>query len=111
MLRIESDGSVSLTRGDTARLTVSISNETDGNEYAIQSGDTLTLTVKKSTKDEEPALQKVLDGTSTFHIEPKDTAHLAFGKYKYDVQLNTASGDVYTVIDSTTFEILEEVTW
>lgn len=111
MFRIESDGSISLTRGDTARFTVPITNEADGKEYAIQNEDTLTFTVKKSTKDAEPSFQKVVKGGSNFHIEPKDTAQLAFGKYKYDVQLNTAGGDVYTVIDSTTFEILEEVTW
>lgn len=111
MLYIDSDGTVQLTRGDTARLCVSIMNETDQTAYAIEAGDTLTLTVKKSTKDIEPSFQKVITGASTFHIEPQDTSGLAFGKYKYDVQLTTAGGDVYTVIVPTTFEILQEVTW
>ena len=111
MLHVEYDGTIQLTRGDTARLTVTIANEADGNEYAIQSGDTLTLTVKKAVTDAEPSIQKVLTGAATFHIEPKDTAQLEFGKYKYDVQLTTAGGDVYTVIEPTTFEILQEVTW
>jgi len=111
MLHIEADGEIQLTRGDTARLSVSITNETDQNAYTIEAGDTLTLTVKKSAKDDEPSFQKVLTGSSTFHIEPKDTAELAFGKYKYDVQLTTAGGDVYTIIEPTTFEIMQEVTW
>lgn len=111
MLHIEYDGSVKLTRGDTARFSVGITNEADGSAYEMQSGDTLTLTIKKNSNDAEPLVQKVLTGAATFHIEPKDTAKLAFGKYKYDVQLNTASGDVYTVIEPTTFEILQEVTW
>lgn len=111
MLHIDNDGTIQLTRGDTARLTVGITNDTDGNEYALESGDELTLTVKKNATDKEPLFQKVLTGTNTFHIEPKDTAQAEFGKYKYDVQLTTASGDVYTVIEPTTFSILQEVTW
>lgn len=110
MLYVESDGAVKLTRGDTARLTVTINNDTSGKEYVIESGDTLTLTVKKSVSDAVPSIQKVLVGTNIFHIEPKDTAQLAFGRYKYDVQLTTAGGDVYTVIEPTTFEIAQEVT-
>ena len=58
MLKIGDDGSISLTRGDTARLTVSINNDVDGKEYEIQPGDVLYLTIKKNVKDTEPALQK-----------------------------------------------------
>ena len=111
MLRIGSDGAVELTRGDTARLTVTITNETDGKEYVMQSGDTLALTVKKAATDDAPSIQKVVQDTNIFHIEPKDTAHLEFGKYKYDVQLTMASGDVYTVVEPTDFKIAQEVTW
>lgn len=111
MLYVETDGTIRLTRGDTARLSVTITNDTDQNAYEMQEGDTLTLTVKKTVNDESPSFQKVLTGTNTFHIEPKDTAQLPFGKYRYDVQLLTASGDVYTVIEPTTFEIMQEVTY
>ena len=110
MLYVETDGAIRLTRGDTARLTVPLTNETDNSTYEMQEGDTLTLTVKKAVTDETPSFQKVLSGTNAFHIEPKDTAQLPFGKYKYDVELVTASGDVYTVIEPTTFEIMQEVT-
>jgi len=110
MLHIEADGTIKITRGDTARLTVTVTNDTNGSEYAIEDGDILTMTVKKSVNDEAPSLQKTIQGASTFHIEPKDTAHLPFGKHKYDVQLTTAGGDVYTIIPPTTFEILQEVT-
>lgn len=110
MLNIGSDGVIKLTRGDTARLTVSITNETDSSEYVMQDGDTLTLTVKKDVNDAEPSFQKVLNRTNTFHIEPKDTAQLQFGRYKYDVQLTTAGGDVYTVIAPNSFDILQGVT-
>jgi hypothetical protein len=110
MLKVESDGTIQLTRGDTARLAVSITNDLDGSEYTMQEGDELTLTVKKAVTDAQPAFQKVLHGENKFHIEPKDTAGLAFGRYKYDVQLTLADGDVYTIIEPTVFELLKEVT-
>lgn len=111
MLYIKSDGTVRLTRGDTARLTVPITNETDDSTYEVQDGDTLTMTVKKSCNDETPSFQKVVTGANTFHIEPKDTADMSFGKYKYDVELVTAAGDVHTVIEPTDFEVMQEVTY
>ena len=110
MLTVGSDGSIKLTRGDTARLNVNITNDADGNEYVMQEGDVLVMTVKKSISDEKPSFQKTLNGTNTFHIKPIDTAQLDFGSYKYDVQLTTAGGDVYTIIEPTTFRISEEVT-
>lgn len=111
MLHIEADGAIHLTRGDTAYLTVGIYNDTNGQEYAIQSDDTLVLTVKKAATDEQIGFQKVLTGENTFHIEPTDTASLTFGRYMYDVQLTTADGDVYTVVAPSVFEIMQEVTW
>ena len=109
MLYIKSDGTIRLTRGDTARLTVPITNEVDEKEYELQEGDTLKITVKKDCNDEEPCLQKIVTGGNTFHIEPKDTADMKFGKYKYDVELETAAGDVYTVIEPSIFEVMQEV--
>ena len=110
MLYVESDGTIKLTRGDTARLTVDIDNDVDGNEYIIQEEDTLTMTIKKNITDTVPALQKISKGVNVFHIQPSDTSQLDFGSYKYDIQLMTADGDVYTVIGPATFTLLKEVT-
>lgn len=110
MLNI-TENRISLTRGDTAYLDIEV--KIDGNAYELQEDDTLTLTVKKkpSDTDSEPILiQKVIYGETLFHIEPSDTAELPFGKYKYDVQLNKANGDVFTIIEPTLFIVLEEVT-
>lgn len=104
------DNNIRLTRGDTAYLTVPIitaSNE----EYHMQSDDTLTFSVKKNESSEEYVLQKVVKGANAIHIEPSDTSILPFGKYKYDVQINLNNGDVYTVIEPSTFELMKEVTW
>lgn len=110
MLYIKEDGTIRLTRGDTARLTVPITNSTNNSEYEMQTDDTLYFSVKKSAKESEYLFQKIADGSNSIHIEPEDTAGLSFGKYKYDVQLTTAAGDVYTVIEPSVFEVMEEIT-
>ena len=110
MLYIESNNVIKLTRGDTAKLTVPIENDLDNTSYVMDEQDVLTFTIKKSVKDNDNLVQKVVTGSNNFHIKPEDTDSLPFGKYVYDVQLTTAGGDVYTVIEPTSFEILSEVT-
>jgi hypothetical protein len=107
MLYVEGN-TIRMTRGDTAYLSVPLVGATE--PYEMRSTDTLTFSVKRRLKDEAYILQKVITGTNTFHIEPSDTAGFSFGAYTYDVQLNTADGDVYTVIPPSTFELLTEVT-
>ena len=111
MFYIKEDGTIHLTRGDTARFSISVENELTQQEYIIGENDKLTLTVKKKVKDTEALLQKTALGVSLFHIKPEDTSSMSFGKYKYDVQLTTSTGDVYTIVEPTTFEILPEVTY
>ena len=111
MLYVENDHIIRLTRGDTAYLEVNITNaDSETGEYEISSDDSLALSIKKKVKDSEYLLNKVITGSSVFHIKPEDTSDIPFGKYLYDVQLTTGSGDVYTIIEPTTFEILPEVT-
>ena len=109
MLYID-DKTIKLTRGDTARLTVPITNLANNGEYTMESGDILYFTVKKTAKDSDFLFQKSVTGSNSIYIKPEDTANLSFGKYKYDVQLTTATGDVYTVIEPSTFEVMEEIT-
>lgn len=109
MLYVSENGEIELTRGDSAYLKVNVTKD-DGEAYEFQNGDSLTLSLKKSTKDEEALMTKTAIASDTFHIKPKDTSGLSFGKYKYDVQLTTADGDVFTVIPPSTFKIAEEVT-
>ena len=109
MLNVFDDGEIQLTRGDTAWLRVNVTNDT-GDDYEIQNGDTLTLSLKKRIKDVDVIMSKTVVGTDTFHIKPEDTTELSFGTYVYDVQLTTSGNDVYTVVPPSTFEILPEVT-
>jgi hypothetical protein len=111
VLYVNDDNSIRLTRGDTARFLVPITNDLTGTTYELTDSDKLTLTIKKKETDSQPLVQKVLTGSNSFHILPSDTKNLSFGKYVYDVELTTEAGDVYTVIEPTTFELLKEVTW
>ena len=107
MLYIDGN-TIRLTRGDTAYLHIPLAT-TEGT-YEMDPDDTLTLSVKKSTRDTDYIFQKVITGIDVFHIEPSDTADSSFGKYTYDVQLRSRNGDIFTVIPPSTFEILAEVT-
>lgn len=109
MLKV-SNGVVTLTRGDTARLSVDLTGE-DGTAYEMAAGDTLALTVKRSTADADALISKESKGSSAFVLDPSDTSGLAYGRYRYDVQLTTAGGDVCTVCGPSAFVVGEEVTW
>lgn len=111
MLFLGEDNTIQLTRGDTARLVVTVQNDLTGSDYEIAEGDTFRFTVKKSVNTTAALFQKVVQGSGQFYIQPEDTKDLAFGKYLYDVELTTAEGDVYTVIVPSTFEVLKEVTF
>ncbi len=103
---------IKLTRGDSAYLQIPIVNQKpDGSteEYVLAEGDKLTMTMAKSYED-TPCFQKTITNDNTFHIKPEDTCNCEFGKYKYDVQLTTASGDVFTVVEPSCFQVLAEVT-
>lgn len=103
------DGVISLTRGDTAYLHLNLTN--NGEPYEFKDGDTVTLTVKKDYEDIENYLfQKTIPAGDTFVIEPSDTKEYEYGRYVYDVQVNTAIGEIFTVIGPNTFKLTKEAT-
>lgn len=103
MLRIEDENEIYLTRGDTAYLTVAV----DG--YQAFEGDTISFTVKKKITDAEPALKLTVPIDEAFVFQPSDTAELDYGKYYYDIQIDTAFGEVFTVVEKSPFRLTEEV--
>ena len=111
MLKVSKTGEIQLTRGDTARLTAfpTVGEGEEKKPYIVQEDDVLTFTVKKNYGDNEPIIEKKITGSTMFYFEPKDTKELAFGKYKYDVQLTLPNGENYTFIDKKDFIITEEV--
>lgn len=110
MLKILSNGDIYLTRGDTARIQIDITNDLNDNQYILEEGDILEFSVKLRVTDEEPIIYKKLEGISEIYLLPEDTKNLSFIEYYYDVQLTTVSGDVYTVIGPCKLKILTEIT-
>lgn len=99
---------ISMTRGDSETLTVSLSNG------VFNAGDTVTLTVRPDVED-PIVLQKVVteffDGAAIFILVPNDTEGLEFGDYVYDIQLTRADGYVTTLVKPSQFTLEEEVTY
>ena len=108
---------IRMTRGDTAYFTVEIlleSEETGAVPYVMSEGDTLLFTAKRCLVDSVPALQLRAVGTADFRLQPEDTKKL-YGRYFYDIELRTASGEVHTILGQgddpePELEILAEVT-
>ena len=112
VLIVDKDNTIHLTRGDTARFSIGqIVNTITNTNYTPTADDTVTMTIKKTVLQADPCVQLIVPGGEVLHIKPEDTKAMAFGKYVYDIQLTTSDGDVYTVIEPSTFEILSEVTY
>ena len=103
MLTIKSNNDIHLTQGDSAYLTVEITND-DGTPYAIKEGDTLTMTVKATNGTK--IFSKTVQAYESIIIEPQDTINVGVGRYKYDIKLNTEN-QVYTIISVSSFFIEE----
>lgn len=105
MLTVDSENNITLTRGDTAILTLTVKK--NGNDYDF-SDDLTQFTVKRNTVTSEIVFQKTFTGTS-IQIDPSDTKDLYYTDLKYDVQLITPDNEVYTVITPHDFIVAEEV--
>lgn len=107
------DNRIYLTRGDTADIAVSLKN-LDDSDYEMQDGDTLYFRMKRyATKDASDILvEKIAEVTEDeviISLVPTDTLELAFGVYRYEVELVTYDDKHYTVIADTEFEVGKEL--
>ena len=110
MLKI-SGTTITLTRGDSANILLDLQYKNSGESYVPEEGDSIRFAMKKTYSDLLPSLVLVnipIDSL-ILHISPEDTKYLAYGDYKYDIQLTKANGDIDTFIDLATFIITEEV--
>lgn len=105
MLSVDTNNNITLTRGDTAVIDLAIIIDGEAYDY---SNDLVQFTVKKDTVTSDKILQKTFNGTS-ITIDPADTSGLDYQTLKYDVQIITQSGDVFTVIPPRNLTIAEEV--
>ena len=105
MFQIDKNKQITMIQGDTGIIKLMLSNYSlvDGDEVvlgvAIKMGDPILIT-KTITEFE-------VDGSAIIHLEPKDTANLAAGKYVYEIQVTTSDGRVDTVVPINTLIIKE----
>lgn len=108
MVRVEGT-TITMTRGDTARISVYIS-DMEGEGYTPSEQDTIRFAMKKDYKDAEPLLLiNIPVNTMMLVINPEDTKNLPFGAYVYDIELTTEAGVVDTFIDRAKIKLTEEV--
>jgi hypothetical protein len=108
---------ISITRGDSAQITLTIRDRVTGRPFVPGTDDRLTFTVKRELSDEIPLVVKTLDNgivrreqDCLLVLAPEDTAQIPFGTYRYDVELVLASGYTDTVIPPSPFIVTGEVT-
>lgn len=108
--------SITLTRGDTLRLLVSMSK--DGEPYIPTEGDKVRFALKHKDmkadksdyKDVDPLILKDIPIDSMIlTLDPEDTKSLGFGKYVYDIEITFSDGTVDTFITAAPFNLTEEV--
>lgn len=100
---------ISFVRGDTFSFLIELLT-TDDLPYELKENDKLVFTVKKTSRQSNVLIQKVINSSMEVTIEHDDTADLPYGKYVYDVQLTNELG-TKTVIEPTSFILKEEVNW
>ena len=101
---------ITLTRGDTAKISVTTKYKNTGENYTPIEGDSIKFSFKKYITDKSPVFEKnVPINTMMLVIEPEDTMSLPFGPYHFDGQLTFRNGDVDTFIQNGILEITHEV--
>ena len=103
------NNTIYLTRGDTFKAVVTITNP-DGSIYTPIEGDSIRFALKENIDDENVLIFRDIPiDTMMLEIYPGDTKNLEFGSYVYDIQLTKANGDVDTFITASKFKITAEV--
>ncbi|MBQ3456623.1 MAG: hypothetical protein IJG36_09305 [Synergistaceae bacterium] len=96
---------IHLTRGDTAYISVSL-KDNNGNDYIPAEGDKLYFRLKKNIYKDSQILEKEISAeTSVLELIPEDTEQLEFGTYCYEIELVTAKGEHFTVIENASFTV------
>lgn len=103
-----SGNTITMTRGDTVKITVSLKYKGTGQTYTPQEGDEISFTAINSGKREITLTKTVPTDTMMLSIAPADTKQLPFGLYMYDMQIKFANGDIDTFITDGALYINEE---
>ena len=85
-------------QGDTKSITVIL--KSNGTQINLVSGDSITLTVKKSNsavKYIEKIVTSFTNGQAIINLTTTDT-NIEVGNYVYDIQYDKQNGERYTII-------------
>ena len=112
MLTIDGNNNITLTRGDTLTLTVTLLHEVDPvppateptiEPYVPEQGDVIRFALSKGYETDfgyELLITEVIpNDTLTFTLSPTQTA-LEYKTYNYDIQITHSDGCVDTFISS-----------
>lgn len=102
------NNNIYVIRGDSIKLKIAYVNQACEPINPLREGDTVTLTIKKSTRDRDILIQKDFTD-NVLIINPDETELLDYGRYVYDVQLKRANGFIDTIIPPHQFNIDQEV--
>lgn len=102
---------ITITRGDSAYITISIT-DSKGNPYTPGPNDKIRAQVRQDPTSTKVLFESEIPyDTLVWHIKPEDTAQAQMGKtYVYDMEIETAEGDVFTFIPLSSFTVSKEVT-
>ena len=105
---------VAVIRGTTHILNISLSDSSSGS-YFLSEGEILRFGVKRTPTDHVYLIEKELtsedyeDGAYVLTLSPIDTENLPFGRYYYDVGLQTGT-NYFNVIECSEFDVRYNIT-
>lgn len=105
---------VAMIRGTTHILNISLTDSSNGS-YNLPAGEVLRFGVKRRPTDRVYLIKKELtsanyeNGAYVLMLSPSDTEALQFGRYYYDVGLQSGTS-YFNVIECSEFDILCNIT-
>ena len=106
---------ISIIKGTTNEFNLSIEDES-GEQYTLKDGEKIIFGVKENAENSDYDIVKMLtsadvvDSTYIIKLTPADTSSLQFGRYYFDVGLQTAGGDYYMIVPCDEFYVCKAIT-
>ena len=101
---------ITMTRGDTVKIRVSLKYKQSGETYTPQEGDEITFTAVNPFSEQKRIVKSIPIDTMLLSIAPEDTKALPSGRYPFDIQIVFANGDIDTFITDGTLILDKDLT-
>ena len=114
MIKTANSNEINIPRGTSLPIGIRITNS-DGTAYEPQNNDVVRFGVKRDEKSDSFVISKTAQYDNendcyVVELSPEDTITLDFGRYWYDVGLQTDDGDYYMIIPASRFNITSAIT-